>query len=176
MAIDQVCRAKGVLVVYSLSRLARSAADAEQICERLTSHGADLVSLTEPIDTTTAMGRAFFGIVTVFARLESDLTGERIREVLEHKRLARKRWWSSITPYGWRMSADDSHVVQVRAEQTVIAKMRRWRREGRGFGWIARRLERDGVRTKTGNRRWQRMTILKILRIDQKMQAEKRNG
>ena len=43
------------LIVYSLSRLARSTRDAITIAERLDKAGADLVSLSERIDTTAAM-------------------------------------------------------------------------------------------------------------------------
>src|SRR4051794_2919472 len=53
-ALDSVCAAKGVLVVYSLSRLARSTKDTLTIAERLERAGADLVSLSEKIDTTSA--------------------------------------------------------------------------------------------------------------------------
>jgi DNA invertase Pin-like site-specific DNA recombinase len=42
-ALDAVCGAGGVLVVYALSRLARSTRDALQIAERLERAGADLV-------------------------------------------------------------------------------------------------------------------------------------
>ena len=59
-ALDQTCDCGGVLVVYSLSRLARSTRDAIEITERLEQSGADLVSITERIDTTTGIGRFFF--------------------------------------------------------------------------------------------------------------------
>ena len=50
--------AKGMaLVAYSISRLARSTQDMLVIAETLRKKGADLVSLTEKIDTTTAAGR-----------------------------------------------------------------------------------------------------------------------
>ena len=53
-ALSEACREKAVLVVYSLSRLARSTTDAIAISERLAKSGADLVSLSERIDTTSA--------------------------------------------------------------------------------------------------------------------------
>ena len=43
------------LVAYSFSRLARSTADMLEIASGLEKKGADLVSLTEKIDTTTAL-------------------------------------------------------------------------------------------------------------------------
>ena len=65
-AITHACECRGVLVVYSLSRLARSTRDAIDIAERLADAEADLVSITEKIDTTTSMGRVF---VTTIAAL-----------------------------------------------------------------------------------------------------------
>lgn len=175
-ALQQVCEHRGVLIVYSLSRMARSVRDAFAIVDRLRESGADLVSLTEPIDTTSPMGKAFFGILAVLAELESDLTSERVRAAMEHKRRERKRWFGGRIPYGWRMSADGSHVVQVRSEQANIAKMRRWRKAGKGFGWIAQRLQRAGAKTKQGKKSWGRMTIRRILLIDERLQKLKRHG
>ena len=48
------------LVVYSLSRLARSTKDTISIAETLDKRGADLLSLSEKIDTTTAAGKMVF--------------------------------------------------------------------------------------------------------------------
>jgi DNA invertase Pin-like site-specific DNA recombinase len=72
-ALARACRTKGVLVSYSLSRLARSTKDALAISERLASAGADLVSLSERIDTTTAAGKMVFRMLAVLAEFERDL-------------------------------------------------------------------------------------------------------
>ena len=45
-ALESVSEARGILVVYSLSRLARSVPDAYSILQRLDKAGAHLVSLT----------------------------------------------------------------------------------------------------------------------------------
>jgi DNA invertase Pin-like site-specific DNA recombinase len=76
-AVNLVCARATVLVVYSLSRLARSAIDAEKINDRLEKSGANLVSLSEAIDTTTATGRFFFRIVAAMAQLEREIIAER---------------------------------------------------------------------------------------------------
>jgi DNA invertase Pin-like site-specific DNA recombinase len=55
-ALEAACRAKAVLVVYSLSRMSRSVTDTLAIVARLDKAGAGFVSLTESIDTTTADG------------------------------------------------------------------------------------------------------------------------
>ncbi|MBV8268612.1 MAG: recombinase family protein, partial [Planctomycetaceae bacterium] len=84
-ALAAVCaggrgRGKGrVLVVYSLSRMARSSKDSFIISEMIDKAGADLVSLTENVDTTTAAGRMFFGVLAVMNQFERDLASERTR-------------------------------------------------------------------------------------------------
>ena len=75
-ALDAACKCRAALVVYSLSRLARSTRDAIEIAERLDKAGADLVSLTERIDTTTAAGKMVFRMLAVLAEFERDLVSE----------------------------------------------------------------------------------------------------
>lgn len=69
-ALAHACRARAALVTYSLSRLARSTRDALAISERLSGAGADLVSLSERIDTTTAAGKMVFRMLAVLAEFE----------------------------------------------------------------------------------------------------------
>lgn len=71
-----------VLVAYSLSRFARSTRDMLTIAERLKRQGADLVSLTESIDTTTATGRLVFTLLSALSQFERDLTSERTKAAL----------------------------------------------------------------------------------------------
>ena len=74
------------LVCYSISRLARSTRDMLHISEQLDKKGADLVSLTEKIDTTTAAGRMVFKMLAVLADFERDQIGERTKLALAHKK------------------------------------------------------------------------------------------
>lgn len=65
------------LVVYKVDRLARSLRALLTLQDRLSSLGVSLRSLTEPIDTGTPIGRAFFQLLGVFAELERNLIRER---------------------------------------------------------------------------------------------------
>ena len=79
-----LCAAQGdtVMVAYSMSRFARSTRDMLTIAERLKRQGADLVSLTESIDTTTATGRLVFTLLSALSQFERDLTSERTKAAL----------------------------------------------------------------------------------------------
>src|SRR6266540_4221445 len=86
-ALDAVCRGKGhVLVVYSLSRMARSTKDTISISEHLHKSGANLVSLSEKIDTTSAAGKMVFRLLAVLAEFERDLASERTKLAAAYKR------------------------------------------------------------------------------------------
>jgi DNA invertase Pin-like site-specific DNA recombinase len=66
-----------VLVVTKLDRLARSVGDLMRIVELLAEKGASLRVLNANIDTKTASGKAFLGMLGVFAEFETNLRRER---------------------------------------------------------------------------------------------------
>ena len=70
------------LVTYSISRLARSTIGVLEIAKRLEYRGADLVSLSEKIDTTSAAGRMVFRMMAVLAEFERDQISERTKAAL----------------------------------------------------------------------------------------------
>jgi site-specific DNA recombinase len=71
-----------ILVVYSFSRLARSFADLSDIGRSLKKKKVNLVSVTEQMDTTTAIGRAMFGMIGICSELERDWGVERTTAAL----------------------------------------------------------------------------------------------
>jgi len=54
------------LVVTRIDRLARSLKDLQIIVERLKAKGAHLYAIEQPVDTSTATGKAFFDMLGVF--------------------------------------------------------------------------------------------------------------
>lgn len=76
------------LVVYSLSRLARSVEMLTQINKDLLERNIALVSLSEPIDTRTAAGKLMFNINAAMAQWERDITIERTRAGLATRKAA----------------------------------------------------------------------------------------
>lgn len=65
------------LVVTRIDRLARSLKDLQIIVDRLKAKGANLYAIEQPVDTSTATGKAFFDMLGVFAEFETNLRRER---------------------------------------------------------------------------------------------------
>jgi DNA invertase Pin-like site-specific DNA recombinase len=68
------------LVVTRIDRLARSMQDLQTIVARLKEKGAHLAATEQPVDTSTATGKAFFDMLGVFAEFETNLRRERQSE------------------------------------------------------------------------------------------------
>ena len=66
-----------VLVVYKIDRIARSLKDLLAILDRIRESGALVGSLTEPLDTTLAMGAFVIQILGAVAQLERAIILER---------------------------------------------------------------------------------------------------
>jgi len=66
------------LLVYKIDRFSRNLKDLISILDDLKKKGINFTSVTEQIDTTTAMGEAFFQIIGVFAQLERGMVKERV--------------------------------------------------------------------------------------------------
>ena len=159
-AIDQACKARAVLVVYSLSRLARSTKDTIAIGEKLDRAGADLVSLSEKIDTTSAAGKMIFRMLAVMAEFERDQVSERTSMAMAHKKSKGQR--VGTVPYGFDLSADGVNLVRNETEQAVIATIHALRARGLSYRAIAAELEAECILTKAGEAKWSHTTIKSI--------------
>ena len=69
-----------VLVVTRIDRLARSIGDLQDIVRSVKAKGASLKATEQPIDTSTAAGKAFLDMLGVFAEFETNLRKERQME------------------------------------------------------------------------------------------------
>jgi site-specific DNA recombinase len=143
-AVDAVCASGGVLVVLSLSRLARNTRETLELGERLAKAGADLVSLSEKIDTTSAAGKMIFRMLAVLAEFERDQVSERTTMALSHKKAQGERI-SRHVPYGMQLAADGQHLEENAAEQEVIAMARTLHQAGLSSRKIAARLAEQGL-------------------------------
>jgi DNA invertase Pin-like site-specific DNA recombinase len=162
-AIHAACSARGVLVVYSLSRLARNVDDARAIAKQLQRCGAELAMLRESIDTSTPMGKAFFTIMAVFDELEREQTAVRTSDaMLRHQGAGRRMSRLDRCPYGTQPDpADLDRLIENPAEAAVLRQIEEMRASGHGSKAIAARLNALGAPCRAS--RWHHSTIRKIL-------------
>ncbi len=81
-------RSGDVLVVTRLDRLARSMDDLSAIVRELQDKGVSLRATEQPVDTSTAAGKAFFQMLGVFAEFETNLRRERQMEGIQKAKAA----------------------------------------------------------------------------------------
>lgn len=68
------------LIATRVDRLARSVGDLQQIVSSLRARGVSLKATQQPIDTSTAAGKAFLDMLAVFAEFETSIRRERQME------------------------------------------------------------------------------------------------
>jgi len=96
---DAKDRCFDMVIFWALSRFTRSVSDLYNTMSKFASWNISMVSYTESFDTSTPMGRAMIGIVGVFAQLERELTGERVKAALETRAAQGKRTCSDVLGY-----------------------------------------------------------------------------
>lgn len=105
-------------MVTRIDRLARSIGDLQDIVRALKARGASLKATEQPIDTSTAAGKAFLDMLGVFAEFETNLRRERQLEgIARAKAEGRYR--------GRKATVDVCEIAQLKSEgvgPSAIAK------------------------------------------------------
>ena len=161
-ALDAVKKGDAV-VVYSLSRLARSTRDMIEISDKLEKRGVDLVSVSERIDTTSATGKLMFQLIAAFGEFERNLTAERTSAALQHKKAKGERTGS--IPYGFKLAMDKVKLLKDKAEQAMIALCKELKEQGLSLRKIAAKLAEQGFKPR--GKAWYAKTVSNILVANQ---------
>lgn len=151
-ALQEALQAVGrgdALVVYSLSRLARSTKDTLAIAETLDRRGADLVSLSEKIETTSAAGKMVFRLLAVLSEFERDVIAERTSMAMRHLQ-AQGRHIGGQVPFGFLVV--DGKLVASTYEQEAMKFAKNLRDLGFSLRSIAQVLEQHGFLSRNGYR------------------------
>ena len=158
-ALDMVGKGDA-LVVYSLSRLSRSTKDTLILSEILLKKEADLVSLSEKIDTTTAAGKMVFRMLAVLSEFERDQISDRTRFALAHKRANGEKTGGTV-PFGYRVRA--GKLYRHAEEQKAVSMILNLRAEGLSLREICNRMAAAGIARKQGSRTWHPQVVADIL-------------
>lgn len=152
------CKKGSALVVYAMSRMSRSTKDTIEISDRLSKAGADLVSLTEKIDTTTANGKLFFTLNAALNEHARNVISENTATAMRYKKS--KGELVGAVPYGYRCD-DGVNLIPDEKEQEAITLIKDLNAKGLSLRNIATRLEAKGYIPR--GKAWYAKTISNIL-------------
>jgi DNA invertase Pin-like site-specific DNA recombinase len=135
------------LIVYKLSRLARSAREGLEICDAFERAGVAIHSASEGIDYSTATGRMIRTMMLAVAEMEL----ENIREFAMEAMLTRVRSGKPHGPWpGWIGRNEAGEFVLVEPHASAHLRLVSLRLAGESYISIARALNREGYPTPTG--------------------------
>lgn len=138
------------VVVWNLDRLFRSLKEASSAQEALAEHDVSIVSITEPFDTTSTIGRFVFGFLANVAQFETDMIRER-SQLGYARRVKEGKWTGAHVPYGFCRKPDGTLAIH-EAEAAVVRRMVRQYHQLEGDDALAAWLRRCGILRR--NRPW----------------------
>jgi DNA invertase Pin-like site-specific DNA recombinase len=113
-------RALDVVVVWRLDRWGYSMADLVQTLQELNALGVGFVSLSEPLDLTTASGRAMSEMLVVFAEFEQQTRRGRVKAGISRAR--RQGRPHGRPPTAARQAVEVRHLASQEMNQSEIAR------------------------------------------------------
>lgn len=152
------------LLVWRLDRLARNVVDVGTLLDE----GVQIISVTEPLDTTTPMGRAMVELLQVFAGMESKATSARVAASTDYLRRV-GRFPGGSKPYGYRVVPHPDgtgYALEPDPEQAaIVQRMVDELLAGKSPYAIAAGLNADDIPTQRRGA-WLRETVTRILAGD----------
>lgn len=150
----------GGVLVYKLDRLTRKLQDLLMLLDEFKKYNVRLVSASENLDTSSAVGNLFLQIVGSISEWERNTIAERTEAAISQLRSNGKRF-SRFAPYGWRYRSN-GEMVPSDTEQETIKMMRRLRQDGLSLAKIGSALVENGRRPRSG-RNWSTTVIRRVL-------------
>lgn len=131
-----------VVVTWKLDRMFRSLKEASTAQETFQARKVALVSVTEPFDTTTSIGKFVFGFLVNVAAFETDLIKE--RSLLGYERRTREgKWTGPNVAYGYRTDKNGRLEVHPQESKVLVLMHREYARQ-KGDGRLAAWLNTHG--------------------------------
>ncbi|UCD13562.1 MAG: recombinase family protein [Thermoplasmatales archaeon] len=149
------------LLVIKMDRIHRNSKNFMFMMENLKKEGKEFVSMTESLDTSTAMGRFVMDIIQRIAQLESEQIGERVYIGMEQKARTNSGLLGFNIPYGYNYS--NGKLTINKDEEKHVNRIFEMYLNGLSMKKIADQLNTEHIHTKQ-NKTWGSQTISLILK------------
>lgn len=159
------------VIIWKVDRLARKVLDFLTVDQTLQARGAGLIAVEDPIDMTTAQGRAFATILAVFGEMEAESMRARARSA--RAQLYRdRRWPGGGIPYGYRTAPRPDGVGRIlerdpeKAEwlEQIIRRALAGQTVSSIASWLTSMHAPLPRPRRSGSTTWTRQTVLGLLR------------
>ncbi len=148
------------VVVYRLDRLSRSTIDMLEMARFMDRYKVALHSISEKLDTASAIGKFFFTLLSALAALEREVIRERILTAFNRKR-ERNEPLNGNPEYGYEIIGNK--VVPSLEEQKIIRRIGKLRSRGLTLDAIGEVLAKEGKLNRK-NKPFARTQIYNILK------------
>ncbi|MFA5138378.1 MAG: recombinase family protein [Elusimicrobiota bacterium] len=161
-----------VVVCYKYDRLTRNTRDFLSILDVFDKAGVHFVSVTQPIDTTSPVGRLMRSILMEFAQFEREMISERTRDKLSAMARKGKRTGGCLV-LGYDRDQESKQVTINEEEAKAVRVIFDTYLKKRSLCAAAKLLESRGIRTKQykakngkakGGRRFDKVRLSYLLR------------
>lgn len=157
--LDRIERREvAAVLVTKLDRLSRNLRDILDLLDLCQRTGTALLSASESLDTSSAVGRMLVHLLGTFAEFERGRISERTAEVLQHRRRGGKVYCGSV-PFGYRREGDILQAVP--EEQLALSEMRRMHSVGATYRAIGQMLTERGIQPR--GKQWYPASVRAIL-------------
>ncbi|MDT8901120.1 recombinase family protein [Anaeroselena agilis] len=153
-----------MVLVWKLDRLSRRQKDVLYLIEDVfLANSIDIASVTENLDTSTAMGRAMVSIMAVFAQLERETIIERVTAA-KKEAAEQGRFMGGPIPYGYKQDPTTRELSLDEIEAEVIRWIfREYLHGGMGYQGLADDLTSRKVPVPADSEIWGRTTVRQMI-------------
>jgi len=149
-----------LIVTKSVTRFARNTKDALEYVRKLKLLGIGVIFEEQAINTLTLADEMLLSMFAAIAQEESVSISQNQRLSIT-KRMERGEYVDSNAPYGFRLV--DKKLVEYPPESETVKRVFRDYLNGHSSTEIAHMLEADGIRTKSGLKKWKSTTVTYLL-------------
>jgi site-specific DNA recombinase len=142
------------VIVYKMNRLSRNHLDLLKLYEEFERIGVTFKSVTEPFDTSNPSGKLLFNLLGSIGEFERETIVENVKNGMKQK--AREGGFNGGLMLGYRSVYPDSsqnkkEIVVIEEEAAIVRMIFDWYINGKGFKYIAYRLNELGFKTVKSN-------------------------
>ena len=159
------CRAGNIdmVITKSISRFARNTLDCPKYIRQLKDMNIPVLFEKESSNTMYAKGEVLITIMAPLAQQESQSLSQNVKMGLQYRYQQGKVQINHNRFLGYTKDADGNLIIDPEQAE-IVKRIYREYLEGLSMDKIAVRLERGGILTGAGGKRWHTSTINKILR------------